>query len=453
MSSTCARICLTRPSIAFGRAGALDDRGVVLVDGDLLGLAEILDLDALELDAEVLGDRAAAGQDRDVLEHRLAAIAEAGRLDRGGLQRAAQLVDDERRQRFTFDVLGDDQQRTAEARHLLEHRQQILHRADLLLVDQDDRILEHHFHPLGIGDEVGRQVAAVELHAFDDLERGFERPGFFDRDDAVLADLVHRVGDDLADRLVVVRRDGADLRDHVAADRLRHLLQLAGDRFDRLLDAALDVHRVGAGDDVLRAFTVDRLGQHGRGGGAVARGVRRLARDFADHLRAHVLERVLEVDFLGDGDAVLGDGRRTELLVEDDVAALGAERDLHRVGQLVDAAQNRLSRLLAVHNLLCHLSFSSALLLFLGVAGCLVDDGEHFVFAHDEVFLTIELDLLAGILAEQDRSPALTSSGMRLPSSLVLPLPAAMTLPCCGFSLAESGMMIPPTFCSPSSMR
>jgi hypothetical protein len=29
---------------------------------------------------------------------------------------------------------------------------------------------------------------------------GFDRLGFFDRDGAVLADLVHRVGDDLADR-------------------------------------------------------------------------------------------------------------------------------------------------------------------------------------------------------------------------------------------------------------
>ena len=49
-------------------------------------------------------------------------------------------------------------------------------------------------------------------------------------------------------------------------------------------------------------------------------------------------------------------------------------------------------------------------------------------------------------------SPVFTSSGTRLPSSLNLPLPAAMTLPCCGFSFALSGIMIPPTFCSPSSM-
>ena len=64
-----------------------------------------------------------------------------------------------------------------------------------------------------------------------------------------------------------------------------------------------------------------------------------LRRDLAQHLRAHILELVLELDLLGDGDAVLGDAGRAEALVEDDVAALGAERDLHRVGEDVDAAQ------------------------------------------------------------------------------------------------------------------
>ena len=50
-----------------------------------------------------------------------------------------------------------------------------------------------------------------------------------------------------------------------------------------------------------------------------------------------------------------------ELLLEDDVPALGTERDLHRVGQLVDAAENRLAGLFAVYNLFRHfyLSLSS----------------------------------------------------------------------------------------------
>ncbi len=200
-----------RPSIAFGCPGAFDDGRVVLVDRDALGPAQVLQPDAFQLDAGLFHDRLAAGQDGDVFEHGLAAIAEARRLHRAGVQRAAQLVDHQRGQRFAFDVLGDDQQRLAGARDLLEQRQQVLHVADLLLVDQDVRVLEHHFHPLGIGDEVGREVAAVELHALDHVQLGGHGLGLFDRDDAVLADLLHRLGDDVADGRVAVGRDGADL--------------------------------------------------------------------------------------------------------------------------------------------------------------------------------------------------------------------------------------------------
>ena len=135
-------------------------------------------------------------------------------------------------------------------------------------------------------------------------------------------------------------------------------VELAADGCDGLLDAALQRHRIGAGSDGLHAFAIDRLGQNGGGGGAVAGDVGGLGGDFAHHLGAHVLERILQLDFLRHGDAVLGDGRRTEFLLDDDVAALGTERHLHRVGQKIHAAQNRLTRLLAMHNLLCHCFFS-----------------------------------------------------------------------------------------------
>ena len=69
------------------------------------------DLDAFQLDAGLFHDGLAAGEDRDVLEHGLAAVAEAGRLDGGDVQRATQLVHDEGGQRFAFHFLGDDEQR------------------------------------------------------------------------------------------------------------------------------------------------------------------------------------------------------------------------------------------------------------------------------------------------------------------------------------------------------
>ena len=64
-------------------AGPFDDRGVVLVDANLLGAAELSQLDVFELDAQLFEDRLAAGDDGDVFEHRLAAIAKARGLHRG----------------------------------------------------------------------------------------------------------------------------------------------------------------------------------------------------------------------------------------------------------------------------------------------------------------------------------------------------------------------------------
>src|SRR5258708_4890741 len=94
---------------------------------------------------------------------------------RGGLKVAAQLVDDERGESLAFHVLGDDQQRLAGLHHRFEQREQLLQARQLLLVDEDVGIVELDPHLVGVGDEVGRDVAAVELHALDHLELGLER--------------------------------------------------------------------------------------------------------------------------------------------------------------------------------------------------------------------------------------------------------------------------------------
>src|SRR3546814_4821687 len=49
-----------------------------------------------------------AGQNGDVLKHGLAAVAEAGRLDGGDLQPAAQLVDHQGGQRLALDVRSEE---------------------------------------------------------------------------------------------------------------------------------------------------------------------------------------------------------------------------------------------------------------------------------------------------------------------------------------------------------
>ncbi len=115
---------------------------------------------------------------------------------------------------------------------------------------------------------------------------------------------------------------------------------------DREVDAALEVHRIGAGRNGLHALANNRLGENGCGRGAVASDVIGLGRDLAHHLRAHVLELVLKLDLLGDGDAVLRDARSAEGLVEHDVAAFRAERNLHSIRKNIYATQHPLAGIL-----------------------------------------------------------------------------------------------------------
>jgi hypothetical protein len=80
-------------------------------------------------------------------------------------------------------------------------------------VDQDVGSSSSTTHLVGVGDEVGREVAAVELHAFDDVELGLEAlasstvmtPSLptFSIASAIMSPMVG----------VAVGRDGADLGD------------------------------------------------------------------------------------------------------------------------------------------------------------------------------------------------------------------------------------------------
>jgi len=155
------------------------------------------------------------------------------------------------------------------------------------------------------------------------------------------AHLVHGLGDDFADHLVVVGAYGAHLGDFVAVlGGMADLIELLDHRFHGLVDAALELHGVVSRGHQLYPLPEYGLCQHGGGGGAVPGDVAGLAGHLAHHLGAHVLELVLQLDFLGDGDAVLGHGGRTEGFVYDNIPSLRAQGYFHGVRQLVYSLQN-----------------------------------------------------------------------------------------------------------------
>jgi hypothetical protein len=189
------------------------------------------------------------------------------------------------------------------------------------------------------------------------LDLGLEALALLDRDDAVLTDLLHRVGEDLADLGVVVAGDRRDLRDRlvvVGGHGLRHLLEFVDERLRRRAHALDEFGVVGARRQVAHALFADRVREQGRRRRAVAGRVRRLAGGFAHQLGAHVLVAVLEFDLLGDGDAVLGDGGTAPALVEHGVAAAGAEGGDDGFRQLADAAQHGFTGVVFEYELFDH---------------------------------------------------------------------------------------------------
>ena len=133
------------------------------------------------------------------------------------------------------------------------------------------------------------------------------------------------------------------------------------------LDAALHNHGVGACGYVLHAFPNQSLSQQGSGGGAVAGSVVCFGGDFFYQLSAHVLEGVGKLDLFGNGHAVVGDEGSAVLLIQNHVAALGAQGDLNSIGQLINTGLQSLAGFIAAHNELRHNSY---LRIFLKVGDC-----------------------------------------------------------------------------------
>src|SRR5690606_3697549 len=250
----------------FDRLGVtvtVDDGGVFLGQYHALGLAQVFNGSTFQAQAHFFGDDSTSAKDGNIFQHGLATITETWSLGSSHFDDAAHVVDDQGSQRFAFDVFRDHRQRAAGLGNCLEHRAHVAEVGDLLVNQQDVGVLELGAHVVLIVDEVGRQVAAVKLHTLDHVQLVLETGALLNSNDAFLADLLHGFGNDRADLLVGVGGDGADLGNRPgigtgggqAADLIDQCL-------DRLVDTALEVHRVHACSNGFQTLVEDGLGQY-----------------------------------------------------------------------------------------------------------------------------------------------------------------------------------------------
>lgn len=106
------------------------------------------------------------------------------------------------------------------------------------------------------------------------------------------------------------------------------------------IQAALEVDRARTGDHVPNPVSEDGLGKNGRRAGTVADDVAGLLGGLPQHLSTQVLLRVFEIEFLGNGDAIVADDWRSPRLLNQDGLRLRTKRYAYGIREQGCAAQD-----------------------------------------------------------------------------------------------------------------
>src|SRR5690606_11055773 len=344
------------------------------------------------------------GQYRNVLQHGFTTVTEARGFYRSHFEGSAQVVHHQRGQRLTFNVFSDDQQRTTRLSHCFQNRDQFLQVVDFLVDQQHQRVVQLDDHFFLVVDEVRRQEAAVELHAFNHFQFVFQAFAFFNGDHAFFAHFFHGFGNDAADGFIGVGRNSTYLSNGLGVGAGFGLsFQGFNHRRSGFVDTALQVHRVHTRRHRLQAFVHNGLRQYGGGGGAVTGLIVGLGRHFFHHLRAHVLELVFQFNFARYGYTVFGDGRGAERFFQHHVTAFRAQGHFNGVRQYVYTRQHFYAGVIAKfyffssHFGFLKFGFNEIRL----IAELRFDDAVDFAFIQDQQVFTIDFDGVgAGIFTE-----------------------------------------------------
>ena len=316
----------------------LNYRRIILMRNHQASRTKIFQGCAIQATSHLLADHRSAGQHGDVAQHFFAAITKARGLDSQDIKNTTQLVDNQGRQRLAIDIFRDNHDLAPPLLyHLLDDRQDILYGADLLIGDQDVGILSGGFHLLRVGHEVGRNVPLVDLHTFDVLGLEVDTPGRFNGDYTLFTDAIHHVCYQVTDLIVGCgdRGDLCDLffifnGDCYGADILDNSL-------GTFVNTMLELHRIGTGCQVFQSFMDNCLGQHSSRGGSITSNIVRPRGGLFEQLSAHVLKRVLKLNFFRYRHTIMGHAGSTELLVKRHVATLRTQRRLHSASHNINA--------------------------------------------------------------------------------------------------------------------
>ena len=174
-------------------------------------------------------------------------------------------------------------------------------------MDQNLWILKNALGLLWIRHEVRRQIALVKAHALDIFKSGVGGLAFLNFDNAIGANSVNGLRNQLAQVRVMVGAHGRNLFQISATlALLRHFNQRVAGGGRRKINSALQSDGVHRARYELQATIKDSRGKNRGGGGSITSDVCGFLCHLMHKLGAHVLKRTWQLNFLGNADAVLG---------------------------------------------------------------------------------------------------------------------------------------------------
>ena len=234
----------------------------------------------------------------------------------------------------------------------------ILQGRNLFVVDQNIRSIHFALHFLGIRNEVRRNISPVELHTFYNIDSRIGTFGLFYRDNTFFLYFFHSLGNELANLAIVVGRDTSNRFDFLKI--VAYFLSLSLDAFYHFgygfVDASFQIHGVGSGSYVFKAYVYDGLCQYCCCRCSVTGIIACFRSNFFYQLSTHVLKWVFQFYFFGNCHTIFCNMRSTKLFLNNYITTLRTESDFNGICQFIDSFFQFFTSLNIEFNFFCHSS-------------------------------------------------------------------------------------------------
>jgi hypothetical protein len=280
---------------------------------------------------------AGAGHDGEVTQDRLAGVPVTGHPGGQGDAASARPARGQDLKRRARHAACQYDERPAGRGRRVDDREQVLGRGDLGIDEKQGRTAQDRLAALGVRDEVGTDVAAVDRHPLAQSEFQARLPGGLHGNDAVLADLVEGLGQQAGERLVEDGRryDRGDLllRPKVRgppAEFVDHPVPCG-------LDTPRQAHRIGPSIQGGDRSPDHRSGEHHRGRRAVRHRRVLVAHEVTDITRTQASTGIAGREARDDRFRVGRLDVAARLVLDDGRTACRPERTRYEPGHHADA--------------------------------------------------------------------------------------------------------------------